>query len=665
MSEIEGAPTPKRGTALLIITLILLTLSVVVVIAPRNHVIKDTIVKVAVIDSGISINNGNEIKIIGAQSFVNQSYGYSTDDNSTEDSNPNGSPHGSYVASIIIKKAPFVGILNAKVVSSDNIATQSAIIAAIQWAVRQDCDIINLSLGGSPSENDPLKEVIQWAFYQGVTIVAAAGNNGQEGVSGSSIETPAVYPEVIAVAGVDEIGRPYGFSGRGPIIGRGIKPDISALGSYMIDGGKAVYGTSFAAPRITAGAAQLISSCIQNGWRWTPGMIKAVLMASAQKLSSEPWEVGSGLIDVESALRYLEDAPKRDSLPLVAWVTNDIGPYDFERWFVNTTMKLKLTAISSDNVTFSIFYSGSGSPWVKGPTQILVIQVHEFVVNIKVIADQEEDVQALISFDAEDYMLIHVKLSFTAHLPFAKVAFDVSHTNWWIDSMYGQFRSYYSLFCEKGIAVEELKSPSEITFQRLQEYDVVIVLDPCAWIFESDGSSSQIVGSINYSSEELAAYEKYWNAGGSLFIVGLANYSINIDAANDLLQLFNASFNYDMIPTTLISVGGIISTVEVTGLAEHKVTQGVESFDFVGCSLNYSGNTYEIAWTQMNVRDDDGKVRVVNKTVIVGLESNNGSRLIVSGSNFFIDNWALNNKYHSTDNRKFALQIIYWLVGLY
>ncbi len=664
MEYSEDVPTPKRGTALLVMTILVLASFTMLIIIPHATPNGTSTVRVAVIDSGIDQEYVGGITIIASKSFVNVTYGYQTNDTSIKDSRPEDGPHGTYVAAIIATNAPFVGIINAKVVSSNNRATEEAIIAAIHWAVSENCDIINLSLGGQPTDNDPLKDAVEWAFQQGVVIVAAAGNDGQGGVSGSSIDTPAVYPEVIAVGGVDESGRPYYYSGRGPLINRRIKPDISALGSYIASGGKVVYGTSFAAPRITAGAAQVISYCKKNGWQWTPGMVKAVMMATAEKVTAEVWEVGAGLLNIGGALRYLDDTPKKGILPLVAWVSQEPGPYNFERWFLNTTIELRLTIITSSNTSFHVYYSGSGSPWVRGPSVVYVNQTQELKVNIEVISNKREDLQALISFANHEYLSLHVGISFTTYVPFLKVAFDFSHTNWWIDSVYGQFREFYHLLGQNGVAVEEIRSPVELTLQRLQKYNAVIVLDPCTWVYGVTNHTSTIVGSLGFRTEELQAYKEYWNSGGNVFIIGLSNTSIDVAEANRLTNLFNVSFNFDSIPSTLISIGGIVSTTEITKMIDHPVTQGIASFDYVGCSLNYSGRTYEIAWTQVNVRNKTGQIQTVNRTVMVGLESTNGSRLLIAGSNFFIDNWALNNRYKSQDDRKLALQAIYWLAGI-
>ncbi|GAH35962.1 unnamed protein product, partial [marine sediment metagenome] len=138
--------------------------------------------------------------------------------------------------------------------------------------------------------------------------------------AGSSIESSAAYDEVIAVAGVDDQLVPYGFTATGPLRDRILKPDISAWGYYKENGGT-VFGTSFAAPIISASAVKIIAHCFRNGWSWTPGMIKAALMISALQLPYEEWVVGAGFIDIHSALDYIDNVQKVNGLPLVSTLT--------------------------------------------------------------------------------------------------------------------------------------------------------------------------------------------------------------------------------------------------------------------------------------------------------------------------------------------------------
>jgi hypothetical protein len=657
---------PRRGTALLVATIVIVATGAFLFIAPGGFGAGERPVRVAVVDSGITANGVLQGKIVAEKSFVASEYGYSSTDNATGDSVPHGILHGSYVARIIVQDAPNVLIVNAKVVDATNTALEPAIAAAMHWAVdEQDCDVINLSLGRAATSQDLLRDVVRWAFEKGVAVVAAAGNNGQGGIAGSSIESPAVYPQVIAVGAVNEEKAPYEFSGRGPLRNGSAKPDISADGWYTDQKTSlTVLGTSFAAPHVTAAAVTVISYCRNNGWEWTPGMVKAALVVSAEHLSSDSWEVGAGYLDVQSAISYLDAVPKSGNLPLAACVLPSGRPYSFERWFVNTTGIVEFSVFASTNATFDLFYEGSASPWVGGPQTILVNQTGLFSLRIRVISRTSiHDLRAVITLVAPGYYSIRAQLRFSASVGLALVAFDTSHSPWWTDSVFGQFREFYRLLTQLGIAIEEITNPELLELDLMLRYDAIVVLDPCAWDISTDGTLVKNP-SASYSQREIASYVAYWKAGRGLLVAGLQNSSIDVGGANQLLSPFNVTMNYDSIPPITVIVNGIASTVAVTNLVSHNVTQNVDSFDFNGCSLNCSGTCFPLAWTEVSWKDTEGIEHRANRTVLVGLESYTGSRMIVVGSNYLFDNWGISGLYKSTQNSKLALQMILWLTGL-
>jgi hypothetical protein len=658
---------PRRGTALLVITIVIVATGAFLFIAPGGFGAGERPVRVAVVDSGMTANGFLQWKIAAEKSFVASEYGYSSTDNATGDSAPHGILHGSYVARIIVQDAPNVLIVNAKVVDSTNAALEPAIAAAIHWAVdEQDCDVVNLSLGRTASSQDVLRDVVRWAFERGVTVVAAAGNNGQDGVSGSSIESPAAYPQVIAVGAVNEKRTPYAFSGRGPLRNGSAKPDISADGWYTDQKTSlTVLGTSFAAPRVTAAAVNVISHCRNNGWEWTPGMVKAALIASAQHLSSDSWEVGAGYLDVQSALNYLDAVPKSGNLPLAACVLPSGRPYSFERWFVNTTGIAAFSMFASTNAAFDLFYEGSASPWIGGPQTVLVNQTGSFSLRIRVISGSSmHNLRTVITLIAPGYHSVRAQLRFNATVGLALVAFDTSHSPWWTDSIFGQFRDFYRLLTQLGIAVEAITDPESLELDLMLRYDAIVVLDPCAWDYVSTDGNPTKNRSASYSQQEIDSYVAYWKAGRGLLVAGLQNSNIDVGSANQLLAPFNVTMNYDSIPPITIVVNGVASTVEVTNLVPHNVTKDIESFDFNGCSLNYSGTCFPLAWTQVSWKDAKGVEHVSEKTVLAGLEAYTGSRMIVVGSNYLFDNWGISGLYRSNQNSKLGVQMILWLTGL-
>ncbi len=658
-------PVRRRGTAILIITIIIVASIGIFQSIPPSYPEPELDVRVAVIDSGINIDTELETRVIAQQSFINKTYGYTFSDNTTTDSMPSGTSHGTFIAKIIADQAPNAGIVNAKVVASDDVATIDGVIAAIRWAVLdENCSVINLSLGLSLVSEDLIAQTIRWAFGRGVSIIAAAGNNGQNGISGSSIDSPAAYPEAIAVAAVDENLKPYYFSGIGPLRDRITKPDIAALGYYR-ENGISVYGTSFAAPVVSAVAIQIISYCMENGWSWTPGLIKAVIMASAISLSSSSWIVGAGLADLESALHYLDYSHKENNIPYVAAISPTESPFSFETVFVNHTMTIPVSIFSSTNMTFLVIYHGDDADAIHGPSQITVDQVATLILELHYVSNfEKEDVNAVVSLIAPDFQSMRIRFEFDALIPYKRIAFDISHTPWAIDSIYGQFRSLYSKITSLGSCVDELRDLTDITFETLNQYDAVFVLDPCAWDSYMVNNSIEMRALYSYTQDQLDAYVQYWEQGGGLFLIGLSNYSLDLKNANALYNAFNITLNYDLVPAITIIVNGIASTTRIDMMNSHPVTDFIDYFDYNGCSLNYSGNAYDLAWKEVSWIDENGTIRSDNRTVLVSLENENGGRLLATGSNFFVDNWALNDLYQSKQNWKLVLQSLFWLIHI-
>lgn len=108
--------------------------------------------------------------------------------------------HGTHIAGIIAHIAPDAQILPVRVLDPQGRGNSFAVASALEWAVQQGADVINLSLGGE-SDSRILHEAVQWVIEQGVAVVAAAGNS-----QSSLPHFPAAYAPVVAVTGVDADG---------------------------------------------------------------------------------------------------------------------------------------------------------------------------------------------------------------------------------------------------------------------------------------------------------------------------------------------------------------------------------------------------------------------------------------------------------------------------
>lgn len=112
--------------------------------------------------------------------------------------------HGTHVSGTIaasqngegvVGVAPEARILAGRVCSTQGCSTVS-IVRAIDWAISEKVDVINMSLGG-PFPSQAQFEATQRAEAAGIVVVAAAGNDGSD-----HLGFPGGYPTVVSVAAV-------------------------------------------------------------------------------------------------------------------------------------------------------------------------------------------------------------------------------------------------------------------------------------------------------------------------------------------------------------------------------------------------------------------------------------------------------------------------------
>ena len=210
--------------------------------------------------------------------------------------------HGTHVAGIIAANgnngvgisglAPEVSLMNAKVLSDSGSGSTSNILNGVSWAVQNGAHVVNMSLGRdgacSQSEND----MMNYAWSQGVVVVAAAGNS-----SLSSSGSPANCANVVSVASTTSTDAVSSFSNYGTNV------DVAAPGSGILStvrsGGYASYnGTSMASPYV-AGLAGLVFSLNPNR---TPQSVVDVIRTTAAQITGTGTKFAWGRIDAAAAV---------------------------------------------------------------------------------------------------------------------------------------------------------------------------------------------------------------------------------------------------------------------------------------------------------------------------------------------------------------------------
>ncbi|MEI6404015.1 MAG: S8 family serine peptidase, partial [Actinomycetota bacterium] len=282
-------------------------------------------VVVAVVDTGISASHpdlagqrwvnvdetcGNGVDDDG-NTFVDDCGGWDFGMNDADpsfDAASSSYDHGTHVAGIIAAGLNGVGVVGvapgAKVmavkasVSPSGGIPSSAALGAVQYAVDNGADIINMSfgtaVGTTRSAAAVLEMAVQYAVDRGVLVVAAAGNSGAD-ISSSYVFPAAFslfYPGVIAVGSTTNTDERSSFSNYGTPV------NLYAPGSYLMSTiGTGGYGyksgTSMATPMVAGGAAVVLS----HDPTLTPAALRTTLVGSARALG---W--GAPMLDVASAV---------------------------------------------------------------------------------------------------------------------------------------------------------------------------------------------------------------------------------------------------------------------------------------------------------------------------------------------------------------------------
>ena len=145
---------------------------------PRTEGLDGSGIKVAVIDTGVDFDHpdllgwGADGKVIGGYNFI-QPNQLPMDNNG----------HGTKVAGIIAADGSIFGVApKAKIlaykVSEDGEGVSSELISgAIEKAIEDEADIINISLGVNRT-NSKIDSAVNYALEKGIFVVTAAGNDG-------------------------------------------------------------------------------------------------------------------------------------------------------------------------------------------------------------------------------------------------------------------------------------------------------------------------------------------------------------------------------------------------------------------------------------------------------------------------------------------------------
>jgi len=189
-----------------------------------------------------------------------------------------------------------------KVLSNAGSGSDSQILGGIEWAMRNKCAVVSMSLGAPTSPGQGFSQVFEAAAARaqkaGTLIIAAAGNDSGRPGSIKPVSHPANCPSIMAVAALDSSLNVARFSNRG-INPSGGQVDIAAPGVDVYSSWpmatryRRLNGTSMATPHV-AGVAALLAQANPGARGAALGQLLTTRARRLAALSSA--DVGAGLV---------------------------------------------------------------------------------------------------------------------------------------------------------------------------------------------------------------------------------------------------------------------------------------------------------------------------------------------------------------------------------
>lgn len=217
-------------------------------------------IKVGVVDAGIQVDHPMFAgKIVAGKNFVG--------DGTQDPDDLSGHYHGTFVTSLIAGNymnhklygvAPDVEIVFARSLNDIGSGTREWVANGINYCVEQGCDIINCSLSYSSDDESIIKQALENAIAQDVSVVCTSGNTAQY-----EERYPSAYDNAISVGAIDINYSIADFSTYNNFVDI-VAPGDNIYAAYINSEYVSASGTSASAPMISGTLALLKQKFIRD-----------------------------------------------------------------------------------------------------------------------------------------------------------------------------------------------------------------------------------------------------------------------------------------------------------------------------------------------------------------------------------------------------------------
>jgi subtilisin family serine protease len=262
--------------------------------------------------------------------------------------------HGTYIGGIagaevnnltgVAGIAPNIQLVNLRAFDPAGFGEEDDVAAAIVYAVIIGVKVVNMSFGDN-AFSLVLKDVIEYAYSQGLVLVGSSGNSGS-----ADPHYPSGYSEVISVGNSTVEDFVAGNSNYGSTL------DLVAPGSSIVTTARdnnyaSISGTSAATPHVSATAALLLSLS-----SFTNEEVKQIIKSTTDDIGEPGWDLhsGAGRLNVFKAVSVVAPSVIKFNHP-----TQDFATLEDE-------IVINATVLSPAFIHYSLYYGTGFNPdsWI-------------------------------------------------------------------------------------------------------------------------------------------------------------------------------------------------------------------------------------------------------------------------------------------------------------
>ncbi|MFM7021701.1 MAG: S8 family serine peptidase [Flavobacteriales bacterium] len=570
----------------------------------------DTNIVIGIVDTGVELTHPDLINNIkhnyndpidgldnDGDGYIDNYSGWDLGEGDNDPTPSAGGQHGTWVSGCAVAVPDNGGggvgvgfntkIMPIKITNSSGYLT--AAYDGIVYAAEHGCKVINNSWGTEGGYSQYCQEIVNYAVAKGCVVVAAAGNNNNEGLF-----YPASYENVVSVAGTDQTDQKWIFN----------TPNGSNYNGFvdLCAPAKAIYttyqgggfiniggGTSFASPQVAAAAALVMAQFPS----YTNKQVVGQLKVTTSNIYSLPFnttyagKLGTGRLNVfkaltETSYSYVEPAAVRTVYGrLGAGETVDIW-IDLINQLAATSGVTATISTSNPNVTIVSNSSSYGSIGTKekkagsAPFEITVgtgASINELVV-FEVLAtngayEWKENISIRVN---RDYVDVSANDLYTSVTNYGAVGYDFA--------MFGQgvkYKNTTSLMYEMGLMIGT--DSSHVSASRDFEFytdPLMTIAAPGESDFDVSGTFNDISAGGNSLSTEVTQKTMAWSSAGHNKYV-IVEYCIKNKGTTDITNGYVGLYaDFDIIDGKKNKAGYVAGKRLGYGYKEGGVYAGIQ-----------------------------------------------------------------------------------------